>query len=198
MNKKEILIVLFLGSLWGLSEVFLGKALYGTEFAYSSVILSLVALGILGISYSYMDRMGIPTLIALVAIGFRVVNAGPFYCHLLGIFMLGAGFDITTYLLRERKYSFLTGPVSAWLGYALFAFAITYVFRYHYWTAVGLPKVLRHIGINGSLAASGSILTVYLGYKAGDKVESLFKLKPKIAYASFISITVLIWLGGLI
>lgn len=199
MNKRTIILVLFLGSLLGFSEVFLGNALYGNDFAHAGVILSIIALSILAISHTAINRRGIPTLIASIAVLFRMVNAGPFYCHLLAIFMLGAGFDLITSTLRKEKYAWLSGPLSAWLGYSLFAFSITYIFRYHYWTTGGITKVFRYIGISGSLVALGSLITVPLGYKLGNSTERFFELKTGFAYSGAIIMTVAIWIiGGIV
>lgn len=196
MIKKNILYILFFGSLWGFIEVFLGQTLYNSNFIYPSIILAILALGILGIAYTLIPKAGVPTLIAAVATLFRVVNAGPFLCHLLAIFLLGVGFDIAMQLIRERKLSWLSGALSAWLGYALFGFLITYVFRYHYWIAVGLPKVIKYIGIEGSLAALGSTITVMLGYRIGENFTRFFKSKPKSAYIGTIGFTLSFWILG--
>ncbi|MFC1679119.1 hypothetical protein ACFL2T_02785 [Elusimicrobiota bacterium] len=198
MIRRNVLLVLLFGSLWGLLEVSLGEALYSANIPYSSVFLSILALGILGIAYTLIPMTGVPTLIAATAALFRIVNAGPSLCHLLGIFLLGVGFDIATRLIRERKLSWLSGAIGAWLGYALFAFLITYVFRYHHWTAVGFPKVIRHIGIDGSLAALGSAASVWLGYKIGDHIIEFMETKPRLVYAGATGFTLCFWLLGAI
>lgn len=196
MIKKNMLLILFFGSLWGFSEVFLGQVLYSGNFRYPSVFLSILALGVLGIAYKLLPKAGIPTLIAVVAALFRVVNAGPFFCHLLAIFLLGVGFDIATQLIRERKFSWLSGAISAWLGYALFGFTITYVFRYHYWIAFGFPKVIRYIGIDGTFAALGSVVSVWLGYHIGENIINFFKTKSKLAYIGTAGFTLSFWIVG--
>ncbi len=196
MSKRNILLILFFGSLWGFSEVFLGKALYSSNIHYPGVILSILALGILGIAYALIQKAGAMALIAVVATIFRLVNAGPFFCHLLAIFSLGVGFDIVMKLIKERKFNWLSGALSAWLGYALFGFLITYVFRYHYWIAFGLPKVIKYIGIEGSLAALGSAITVMMGYRIGENFTRFFNSKPKSAYIGAIGFTLSFWILG--
>lgn len=196
MIKKNILYILFFGSLWGFIEVFLGKTLYNSNFIYPSIVLAILALGILGIAYTLIPKAGVPTLIAAVATLFRVVNAGPFFCHLLAIFLLGVGFDIAMQLIRERKLSWLSGALSAWLGYALFGFMITYVFRYYYWIAFGFPKVIRYIGIEGTFAAFGSAFSVWLGYIIGENIIKFFKTRPTLVYTGTIGFTLSFWVLG--
>jgi hypothetical protein len=198
MSKRNILLILFFGSLWGFSEVFLGKALYSSNIHYPGVILSILALGILGIAYALIQKAGAMALIAVVATIFRFINAGPFFCHLLAIFSLGVGFDIAMQLFKEKKLIWLSGALGAWLGYALFAFAITYVFRYHYWTAVGFPKVIRYIGTEGILTALGSAVSVWLGYRIGENTVKFLKTKPKMVYGGIIGLTLSFWVLGAI
>jgi len=199
MIRRNLLNVLFFGSLWGLSEVFLGEYLYSNNIQFTSVYLSIIALGILAIAYKLMPKFGIPTLIAAIAAIYRVVNAGPFFCHLLAIFLLGVGFDTALYLLKKMNLELLHGALSSYLGFALFAFTITYIFRYHYWIAYGLPKVLKYIGIEGSLTALGSTLTVILGYMLGKNLNRLFNSNPKLVYAGSIGFTLTFWiLGGVV
>ena len=76
----------------------------------------------------------------------------------------------------------LFGLVATYLGYILFALTITYVFRYHYWTKEGLPRILRYIGIGGTMASLGNYLLVpralRLGQRLKEKGINPFELKP--------------------
>ena len=157
-GTKGWMWVLFFGSLWGISEVAGGVLLYGNFITHSSIILAAFAFFILAIARGIINKPGSSVMIGTIAMLFKLINAGPFICHLLGIFMLGAAFDIFASFLmkKERKISWrsiLTGSISAYSGYALFALTITYIVQYKYWIAVGLPKVLNHIFVSGSIAA---------------------------------------------
>jgi hypothetical protein len=71
---------------------------------------------------------------------------------------------------EERKKSFwpaLSGAISAYSGYALFALVITYIVRYDPWVAGGWPKVSHHIFVGGSYAALTALLAIPLGYWLG-------------------------------
>jgi hypothetical protein len=195
MHKKEILSILFLGSLWGYFEVAIGGALYGADVQYAGIFLSIIALGILGIASTLTSKLGSATIIATTASLFRLVNASPHYCHLLAIFLLGVGFDITTRMVKREK-PILVGISSAYIGYALFAFTITYLFRYHYWVSEGLPKVMRYIGVNGSLTAIGGSISVWLGYNLGKIVNNFFKAREKFAYTIEVGLILIIWTIG--
>ncbi len=200
-GTKGWMWVLFFGSLWGISEVAGGGILYGNNISHSSIILAVFAFFILAVARGIINKPGSSVMIGTIAMLFKLINAGPFICHLLGIFMLGAAFDIfASFLLKkERKISWrsiLTGSVSAYSGYALFALTITYIVQYKYWIAGGLPKVLNHVFISGSIAALFAAVVVPLGFMVGLKSESLSSRNPRWLYAGTLASIVIFWIVG--
>jgi len=168
-SYKQLVWLLFFGSLWGLSEVAIGGALFRENMPYASVWLSAWAFFIMALARGIINKPGSSTAIGSVAALFRFINAAPFFCHLLGIFALGVAFDMAATLLikRNREISHresLSGALGAYDGYALFALIITYIVRYEIWTVAGSAKVLHHIFVSGSIAALAAIVTVPLGY----------------------------------
>lgn len=192
---------LLFGSLWGLSEVAGGGILYAVEVPSASIFLAAWALFILAVARGLVNKPGSSTVIGAVAMLFKLVNASPFICHLLGIFMLGLAFDIAATLLgrSERRFSFrnmLTGIVSAYGGYALFALSITYVIRYDMWAQGGWPKVAHHIFVSGSIAALVAAAVVPVGYYLGAGSLSLQAKRPRWLYAGTMAGVVLLWILG--
>ena len=156
---------------------------------------------VLAVARGVVNKPGSSTVIGGVAALFKLANAGPFLCHLLGIVALGVAFDVvaTLFMKQERKVSYrscLSGVLSAYGGYALFAFSITYLFRYEYWTAVGLSKVLHHIFVSGSFAALTAMVAVPLGYWVGLYGERLALHRPRWVYSSALLASVLLWSIG--
>ena len=189
------------GSLWGLSEVAAGGILYAVEIPSSSIFLAAWAFLILAVARCVVDRPGSSTVIGAVAMLFKLVNASPFICHLLGIFMLGLAFDIAATLLGRsgRRFSFrnmLTGIVSAYGGYALFALSITYIVRYDIWVQGGWPKVAHHMFISGSIAALVAAVVVPIGYYLGAGSLSLQAKRPRWLYAGTMAGVALLWILG--
>lgn len=192
---------LALGSLWGLAELIGGGTFYQNSVPLASVWLSAWALFLLAVARGVVNEPGSSTLAGAVAALFKLAYAAPFYCHLLGIFFLGLAFDVAaTAFLKKEGFkpvrAMLTGAVSAYGGYALFALVITYVVRYSYWTAVGLPKVLNHIFVGGSLAAVASLAFVPLGLRAGARSEPALALRPRRAVAAAVAAIVMLWTAG--
>jgi hypothetical protein len=200
-GNKSWMWLLFFGSLWGISEVAGGGILYRINISHSSIILSAWAFFILAVARGIINKPGSSVMIGTIAMLFKLINAAPFICHLLGIFMLGAAFDIFASFLmkKERKISWrsiLTGSISAYSGYALFALTITYIVQYKYWIAVGLPKVLNHIFASGSIAALLAAVVVPLGFMVGLKSESLSSRNPRWLYAGTLASIVIFWIVG--
>lgn len=190
------------GSIWGINEVFLGEILYRNDVQSSSVILTALALFLLAISRGMINRPGSSALIGIFAALFRLANTAPSYCHLLGIFLLGATFDVfCSLLIKNEERAPLrwgaAGMLSAFGNNALFALLITYVFRYEYWIAGGSSKVLNHIFISGSITAVISALLVPLGFFAGKNGGLLFERRPRWSYAGTILGSIALWTAAI-
>ncbi|MGB8951405.1 MAG: hypothetical protein WCC06_01875 [Candidatus Aminicenantales bacterium] len=195
-NAKNWAWLLLFGSLWGMSEVIGGEVLYNNNIPHASVWLTAWALFILGLGRGIINKAGTSTVIGCVAAVFKLVNASPYFCHILGIFFLGLAFDLASTLLmkNERKISYrslLTGVLSVYSGYALFALTITYIVRFEPWVGGGINKVLDHIFIVGSLAALASLVLVPLGYKTGITGEVMIKRRSSWPWA--VTGVVLLW-----
>jgi len=202
MEKFRPLIwVLLFGSIWGISEAVGGDALYTANIPLTSVWLSTWALFLLAFARAQNNRPGTSSAIAGIAALFRLVNAGPFICHLLGIFLLGVAFDLAaTLLLKSKKKIFLrggwTGILGAYGGYAFFALIITYVVQYEIWVTGGWPKVTEHIFVNGSLTALVSAFLVPLGYRLSQKEKTSKVFHSQWATSSALVLVFFLWIVG--
>lgn len=200
-DRKKWALVLMFGSLWGFSEVFAGEFLYAQGVPRASVWLTAFAFFVLGLSRGLFNRPGSSTAIGALAALFKLVNAAPYWCHLLGIFSIGLIFDLgaTAWMKKgERKNlpAALTAVVTAYGGYALFAFTISYVARFEPWLRGGLPRILEHIFIGGSLAAAAGAVLVTLGYRFGLRVETAVEERRDWAFAGSLIILAALWTLG--
>jgi len=200
MKKQLILGVLFFGTLWGVSEAGLGGMLYGAHVPYASVPLAIIGFILLTVARVHLPQKGTASLIACVAMLYKFLNTPFFVCHFLGIFLLGAAYDLV-FSIFPRRNKAICAAAATYLGYALFALLITYVIRYHYWTAEGLPRVLRHIGISGTMAAVGSAILVPLSFRLGQmlkqKLATSFQFRPRLAAGGISAITAALWVLGI-
>ena len=202
MNSlKNWLWVLLFGSLWGIHEVIGGQAMYDENVPYASVWLAAWAILVLSVARGVLNKPGSSTIIGIIAVLFRLVNSAPFICHLLGIFTLGLAFDVvSTALLGSRKKGFLlkgiSGALSMYGGYALFAFGISYVVNYEHWVAGGIQKVIDHTFVSGSLAALLAFLVVPLGYWIGDRGSVVSEYRSRITYSGLLVVLAVLWTVG--
>ncbi len=189
------------GTVWGFSEVFAGEFLYAHGVPRASVWLTAFAFIVLGFARGLVDRPGSSTLAGVLAALFKLANAAPYWCHLLGIVFIGLVFDLgaSAWMKRERGRDLraaLAGVVSAYGGYALFAVTITYIARFEPWVEGGLPKILDHLLVGGSLAAvAGAVLTP-IGYRLGLKSETAVEGRRDWAFAGSLVALALLWTLG--
>lgn len=191
------------GSVWGINEVFLGEILYRNEILNSSIILTVIALFLLAISRAMINKPGSSVLIGIFAAFFRMANTAPSYCHLLGIFLLGATFDVFASLLIKRKEKMLlkwglTGALSAFGNNALFALLITYVFKYEYWIVGGFSKVSHHIFVSGTISALLAAFLLPIGFLIGKNGGIFIDRRPQWSYAGAILGLIALWTVALI
>ncbi len=198
---RELPWLLLFGSLWGVSEVFVGGALYNANVPRASVYLSIWAVFILAAARGVLNKPGSSTAVGIVAAAYKLTNAAPFFCHLLGILLFALAFDLAFSLLpkNERRFSFRT--IAAFMagvygGHAFFAIFATYIIRYQYWTEGGLSKVLDHIFINGSLTAIPCFLFFPLGQRIGSYSESFALRHVKWAYGVALLLSLILWTLG--
>jgi len=199
MRKDFLLGILFFGSLWGVLEASLGGYLYQNHIPYASIPLTIIAFIILTIAKVYFPKGYSATFIACVAMLYKFLNTPFFGCHLLAIFLLGLSYDLVSSLFKIKTKA-LIGLLATYLGYMLFAFTITYIFRYHYWIEEGLPRIVRYVGISGTLAALANFIAVPLSFNLGQSLKQRtinpFEFKSRLATGSISLITFTLWLLG--
>lgn len=117
----------------------------------------------------------------------------------MGIFLTGACYELFFSILKLKNRS-LSAVAASYLSYVLFAVMIAYVFRYDYWTQAGFAKVVRHVGIGGSIAALAGAVLVPLSHRLGEKFK-LNHTKPFVVRLQFVPgsvsvITIGLWIFG--
>lgn len=178
MNKRNVLIIILIaGTVWGCVEAGMGLL---PKYPFSSVLPTLIGLMVLALARAYLPRSGSSTAIGAIAMLYRAGTAHGFPCHLWAVLLIGISFDIVATLVTKRSeklaWRVISGPITAYLAYALFSFTMTYVMLHippmkhcaHWWVIGGLPKILGYIGQSGSIAAAGSLIAVPLGYWLGN------------------------------
>lgn len=200
MKKEHILGILFFSSLWGVSEAVLGGFLYKANVPYASVSLTVIGFTILSFAHVYFPQKGTATLIAVCAMLYKFLNAPFFACHLLGIVLIGICYDLF-FGIFKLKSKWFCAAAACYLSYVLFALMITYVFRYEHWLGAGFGKLLRYVGIGGSLAALGCAVFVPLSFRFGEqlkvKLSMPVRLRLRLVAVSLSLVTAGLWVFSL-
>jgi hypothetical protein len=200
MKKEYILGILFFGGLWGISEAVLGDALYSANVPYASVPLTVIGFMLMAIAQVCFPQKGTATLIAACAMLYKFLNVPFFACHLLGILLMGLCYDLFFSVLKIKNRS-LSAMAAVYLNYVLFALMITYVFRYESWVQGGFAKILRHVGISGSMVALACAILIPAVFRFGQQIKAnfggSFNLKLQFIPGSVLVITIGLWIFGI-
>lgn len=201
MKKEYILGILFFSGLWGISEAVLGDALYSANVPYASVPLTIIGFVIMAIAQVYFPKVGTATLIAACAMLYKFLNVPFFFCHLLGILLMGICYDLFFHVLKIKNRS-LSAAAAVYLNYVFFALMITYAFRYEHWVQAGFAGVLQHILISGSMAALGCAILVPASFRFGMRIKANsvrpFNLKLKFVPSSVLIVTIGLWIFSIV
>jgi len=196
MKKEHILALLFFGGVWGICEAVLGDALYTNNVPNASVPLTVIGFIVMSLALVYLPKAGTATVVACFAMLYKFLNEPFFACHILGIVLLGISYDLFFSVFKVKNRAICAG-LAAYVGYALFAFMITYLFRYEHWVQGGIGKVVRHIGISGTMAAIGCAVLVPLAFNVGEKFkstfENLFELRFRLPPAAISLVVAGLW-----
>jgi hypothetical protein len=200
VKKEHIFAVFFFGGLWGASEAVLGDALYRANVPYASVPLTAIGFVLMTVARAYYPQKGMATLIAACAMLYKFLNVPFFACHLLGILLTGMCYDLFFGVLKVKS-RWLPAAAATYLSYAAFALMMTYVFRYEHWVQGGFAKVLRHVGMSGSMAALACAVLVPATSRLGEQIRTAFRtpfsLKLGVVPSSVLAVTVGLWIFGI-
>jgi len=201
MKKEYILGILFFSGLWGISEAVLGDALYSANVPYASVPLTVIGFAVMAVAHVYFPQTGTATLIAACAMLYKFLNVPFFFCHLLGILLMGMCYDLFFSVLKIKSRS-LSAAAAVYLNYVLFALMITYLFRYEHWVQAGFAGVLQHVLISGSMAALGCAIllpvSLHFGVRIKTNYAGPFNLKLKFVPSSVLAVTFGLWIFSIV
>jgi ABC-type thiamin/hydroxymethylpyrimidine transport system permease subunit len=194
MKKQHILAVLFLSGVWGLSEALLGGWMYSAGMRMApAVILTVVAMGVMAIAKVYVPSVGSAIVVAGLAMLYKFLNQPFFACHLFAILLLGISFEVVFAITRGRRKP-LIGLAATYMGFALFAVMMVFVFRYSWWTNPGWSKALSYVGVTGSIAAMFSAVAVPLGDRFARRLQQDSTLKlPMPNWAVLSATSAVVW-----
>jgi hypothetical protein len=181
ITTKNILMILVLGSVWGVAEVF-GKDLFGSlGIGGTTVWLAAWAILLLSIGRGILNKIGSSALMGLVAAAFKFIGPSPNYCHLLGIASLGLFFDVfASSLARQPQWwrHALVGLLTTFSARAFFVWYSVYVSHSERWIEGGSQMAFDHIVLGGTMVALAALLLAPLGFRVGKKAAGMLSGSP--------------------
>lgn len=164
--KKNLLWILFFGTLIGLNETLIGSM----NIPYRSVIINTITISLLSFGRLKVPRFGTSFFIICIALLFKINSTGFHTCttnYLLcgptALLILGVCYEIIAGIFVSKseisyvKYA-LTGAISPFIAFTLFAIMNKYILG-----SWGSDKLVEYIFIKGSLTAVASTIITVLG-----------------------------------
>jgi hypothetical protein len=187
----RLVCLVLLGSAWGLSELIGGQTVW----------LTAVALLLLAVARTLVNRPGSSTAMAAVAVLFKSVNTAPFLCHLAGIALLGLAFDLTASLLwrTDRKpylRAALTGMISAYLSCFLFGASMIWIIKFKHWAGGGLERLGEYLLSSGSRGALTAVIIVPVGLWLGCLLTRQAAGHPRAVLRAAVAVCLALWVLG--
>jgi hypothetical protein len=207
MSKFEkVLIILLMGSLWGALELFGADLMRALGIPNKSAVLFGLGLIILFASKRLVDFAGSVAIMALIAGLFKTASSSFYGCQFAAVMINGIVFDgsyrvFKSYLNSSPIYRAISGPVIAYVSYAVFGFFVTYIMQEPNWAANGFKGIIDYLTGSALYAALISLVTINLGYYLGNVLRAFVppgKIKIPAVYFQAISIVIVaaIWIAG--
>jgi hypothetical protein len=181
ITTKNILMILVLGSVWGVAEIF-GKDLFGSlGVGGTTVWLAAWAILLLSIGRGIWNKVGSSTIIGLIAAAFKFAGPSTNYCHLLGIAALGLFFDVFASSLARKpewRRHALVGLLTAFNARAFFVWFSVSIAHSERWIEGGTQMAFDHVVRGGAMVALAALLLAPLGFRIGKKATEILSGSP--------------------
>jgi len=181
ITTKNALVILVLGSVWGVAEIF-AKDLFGSlGIGGTTVWLAAWAIVLLSIGRGLWNMIGSSTLMGLIAAAFKFIGPSPNHCHLLGIATLGLFFDLFASSLGRQPQWWrhaLVGVLTAFSARAFFVWYSVSIAQSERWIEGGSQMAFDHIVRGGAMVGVAALLLAPLGFRIGKKVAGMLSESP--------------------
>lgn len=206
---EKILLVLIVGSIWGIVEVFGGDLLPAWVEGRTSVFLFAFAFFILITARPILRVPGLLLIIGVVAAFYKTLSVNFYPCMVAGIMTNAAAVELLYLFLRKEerlsnlKWRMIAAPATAYVAFIMFALSAVLVIREPHWVERGLTGILNFTFVTGSLAAVLSLILVHPAYAIGMRLETRFAERSRSlflrwSYGLGILLVVVLWVSRLI
>jgi hypothetical protein len=201
MFKRNLIWILFFGSLIGLNETLVASL----SLPSRSIVLSSITLSILSFARLKIPQMGTSILIISIAVLFKINNMGVsecstsvFLCGPTALLLLGICYELFAALfiskdpLKYTNYLFTCGITSI-IAFSMFALMNTYILKS--WST---DRFFEYIFVKAALTAAVSSIISMIGIYLARTVreESFLRLNPYIINGVLSIVVIALWVFG--
>lgn len=204
------LVILVLGSLWGLFEVLLGGAMRAAKFPYASAVLVGLGLGTMGVGLALVRRpaplLGIPVVAVLCKQLVVPILGVSVLCKAnscLAVLLEGAALVGVAALLgrgRGELHRMGVGAAAGLAGAGAFWAVGRYVAPCAYLLSFDSPAgLVRFLAVEGLLWAAFSATFFPLGYRTGEWLGvrlPVARTRPALFYGASAFLVLGCWVGS--
>ncbi len=200
--KRNLLLIVFVSSLIGFSETWIGSM----DLPFRSVVLSSITLTLLALARSYLPKTGTSLLIVIVAILFKVnsygiqsyCTASAILCGPTALLLLGMGFEIFAFLFIDKNPFKSLNYVLCCIGAALFVFITFGLMNTFILKSWDTSRLQEYILLKGSLTAIASSILSLGGWYLLKYIKTLSfpRLHPYFMNVLLGSVVLSLWICG--
>ena len=216
MENKNLMGILFFGSLWGVFEATLGALLHliAPLTPYTGAIM--LSIGVFIMSYALRAHKPENTLMFTFCIGLMASLLKGFDIILLGpqpevinpmvaivIEALAFGMVVRVLQKKHQKDMFtapLTGLLTGYSSHLGFSLSFAYLLKSDFWLSKGIQGILEFTATSGTVAGILCAITVPLGYVLGDELTpnlaQFRERRPVLSYALACATIIGCWVVG--
>ena len=202
---NKIILILLLGTVWGVAELFGWDILRALDVSNKSTYLFLVAFFILIFAKKIVPFFPSLFLVSLVTITYKTLGVRFFGCQAMAVAIDALTVDLAFQLLKEKrlndwKWRSIAAPVMGIAAFAAFGFYREFIWAAPGYIPTGLSGVWAYMTHSALLAVILSIIVIHPAYilggaaakrlAAGDKKRIL-----RWSYAAGATITVILWVA---
>jgi len=181
-TARKILLILLVGSIWGMLEVLVWDMWHLQGWSHASIPLAIVALFCLAGARRILGVTGSSLAIALVACLYKFASVAFFACQVTGVLTLAVTFEAVAWLTKRylgeenQTRPYLLGLLTVYPAFFAFAFLSAFVILVPYWAEAGWARVLPYLGWSAVAATIGSTISAAMGWRLGKRLFSTEKI----------------------
>lgn len=199
----RVLLILFIGSIWGFAELFGWDMLRSMKVAHPSIMLFVVSFFILFAAKMLLKFPGALIPIAMIAVLYKTLGVQFFKCQTTAVLLIAAFVDLAYHVIKSERYKSwkvraAVAPVITFCSFLLFGLYREFIYAAPGFDIKGFEGALNYMIYSGIPAMLLSTVIVHPSWAFGKYLQenglALFRAPAfKWTYSVGASLMALIW-----